>query len=328
VLLGACYSALQSWFVRKKQFSLIARSRVGQSVGGAGTQVGLGFGGVAPLGLFVGSIMNTSVACIVLGYNLLRAESRLLKTISWLRMKVMAVSYHRFPKYSSLEALSNCAALQVPIVMIAAMPVGPEAGYLTMAMYVMQAPMALVGTAIGQVYLSRAAGEYRADKLGDFTADIFAGLLKVGVGPLLFAGIVSPVAFVIVFVEAWIRAGQLVVWMTPWFIMQFIASSISMALHVSGNQRTALSLQIFGLIIRVTAVWVAETVALNWVSEAYAISGFVFYSVYLVVVLRAVSVRSDQILRGIVKSFPHALTWAVIAVGVAIGLNIALKYIR
>jgi hypothetical protein len=72
------------------------------------------------------------------------------------------------------------------------------------------------------------------------------------------------------------------------FILQFLVSPISMALHVTGNQKTALFLQLSGLVFRLGVVWVASRFALNSVSEAYAISGFVFYSIYLLVVLQTI----------------------------------------
>ena len=325
ILLAASYSALQSWFLRKKQFGLIAGSRVSQSVGGASAQVGFGLAHAAPFGLLIGYIINSGAACVVLGCNLLIEQKQVLQTISLARIRAMATAHYRFPKYSTLEALSNTAAIQLPIIMIAAVAAGPEAGYLTMAMYVMQAPVALVGTAIGQVYLSRAPDEHRIGRLGQFTAEIFGGLLKVGVGPLLFVGIVSPVLFPVVFGKPWARAGQLVSWMTPWFVMQFIAYPISMALHVTGNQRTALLLQISGLVIRVGTVWFVGVVAANWIAEAYALSGFLIYLLYVALVLRAVSYRTMELTRHLTQSLPHIVAWTLIALGITMGSEAILK---
>jgi O-antigen/teichoic acid export membrane protein len=321
VLLAASYSAFQNWFVRKKQFRVIATSRVCQSFAALGTQVGLGVAGIAPLGLLIGYIMNSGAACIVLVYNFLKAENKLVNTISVPRMRAMAATHHRFPKYSTFEAFSNSAAIQVPIIIIAAVAVGPEAGYLMMAMYVLQAPVALIGTAIAQVYLSRAPDEHRAGQLGKFTAEIFGKLLKAGAGPLLFAGIVSPVAFPIVLGEEWRRAGELVVWMTPWFIMQFIAYPISMGLHVTGKQRVALILQLFALIARVSVVWVFGSVAANKIAEAYAISGFVIYSVYAATVLHAVSIQKTEITRCSLQSLPYLFAWGVLGYITRLGID-------
>lgn len=297
ILLAGAYSALQNWFVRGKQFPLIARSRVVQSAASAGTQIGMAGFASAPIGLLVGYLLNTGAACFGLGYRFLREErlKRNFQGLNWLSLKRTFGEYSRFPKYSTWEALCNSAAIQVPVIMIAALAAGPEAGYLLLAMSVIQAPMALFGTAIGQVYLSRAPQEYRNGHLGSFTAEILGGLIKTGVGPLLAVGILSPIVFGPLFGARWERAGWLVTWMTPWFIMQFLASPISMALHVSGHQRTVFALQIFGLAFRVLAVWGAARLPYGAVSEAYALSGAVFYLIYFWLILRCVKSRSSEI---------------------------------
>lgn len=314
VLLAASYSALQGWLVRKKEFGQIARSRVAQSAAAAGTQVSMGMAGVGTFGLLLGYVLNAGAACIVLGYRVIRFERESLRAITWPGMRAMAAEHHRFPKYSTWEALSNSAAIQVPIIMIAAMAVGPEAGYLSMATYVMQAPMALFGTAIGQVYLSRAPEEHRAGRLGTFTAEVFGGLLKAGVGPLLFVGIVSPVAFPFVFGAEWRRAGDLVAWMTPWFIMQFIASPISMALHIMGRQRIALNLQIFGLVIRLSLVWIAIIISKEYVSEFYAISGFLIYTTYCIVIFILLRIKMKLVVDKIINSIKYILIWVLVGI--------------
>ena len=109
--------------------------------------------------------------------------------------------------------------------------------------------------------------------------------MKAGVGPLLAVGILSPLVFETVFGEGWGRAGRLVAWMTPWFIMQFLATPVSMAIHVTGHQRAVFFLQIFGLILRVSLVFVAAQFSNAPVSEAYALSGALFYFIYLWLVL-------------------------------------------
>lgn len=321
ILLAASYSAFQGWLVRKKEFGQIARSRVAQSAAAAGTQVSMGMAGVGTFGLLLGYVLNAGAACIVLGYRVIRFAREPLRAITWPGMRAMAAEHHRFPKYSTWEALSNSAAIQIPIIMIAAMAVGPEAGYLSMAMYVMQAPMALVGTAIGQVYLSRAPEEHRAGRLGTFTAEVFGGLLKAGVGPLLFVGIVSPFAFPFVFGEEWRRAGHLVEWMTPWFIMQFLASPISMALHVAGRQRTAMFLQHFSLVVRVAAVGATAVLLPAAVTEIYALSGFFVYGAYAMLVLIIVRAQPRELLMGIRKALPITLVWLLTATAAALILR-------
>lgn len=311
VFLSGTYSSLQHWFVRRKLFPSITRSRITQSAVSSGTQLCLGWIGITPLGLLIGYVMNTGMACLMLATRPLQEMKSKhsnyrtnLKSIQQLYRR-----YDKFPKYSTLEALCNSAAVHIPIVMIAAFTTPTEAGLLTMAMTVMQAPMALIGTSVGQVYLSRAPQEWRNGQLGNFTTEILGGLSKAGLGPLLAAGIIAPHAFGLIFGPTWERAGWLVTWMTPWFIMQFLASPISMALHVTGNQRKALLLQIFGLIFRVTIVLAASRA--NLASEAYGISGFIFYFTYLLTILNSTQTCPKNLIYNAISIIKPTMLWLI-----------------
>lgn len=305
----AITSALQYWLVRKKDFHAIARNRIAQASAAAATQLSLGGLNGMALGLILGPTVGSSAACAGLAYRITRTEKSLFKRVSWRQMRSAFSVYHRFPKYSALEALSNSAGIQLPIIMIAALAHGPEAGFLSLAMFVIQAPMGLLGTAIGQVFLSRAPQEHRLGRLDVFITGILGGLLKVGVGPLIFGGLLAPNLFTKVFGEDWHRAGILMAWMTPWFVMQFLASPVSTALHVLNRQRAALLLQLFGLVTRVAAVYGASLFAVGAISEAYAISGFVFYSVYFLVILNAVGVSASGVFGELRRAAPWLIGW-------------------
>jgi hypothetical protein len=103
--------------------------------------------------------------------------------------------------------------------------------------------------------------------------------------------------------------------MTPWFVMQFLSSPVSMSLHVTGNQRAALLLQIAGLVIRVGAVLLAVALAPQYLAQAYALSGLVFYAVYVATVLRIVGASAGDVRRECERFLPWAIAW--IAAGVA-----------
>jgi O-antigen/teichoic acid export membrane protein len=320
-LLAAGMSALQFWYARKQSFAGIARARIGQSIAAVTTQLACGWAGFAPAGLLLAQVFNSGMGCLTLGYRVLRTERSLRSSISLRRMRAMFRQYDRFPKYSTLEALSNAAQGYLPLIMIAALVSGPEAGYLALAMYAVQAPLALLGGAVSQVYLSRAAQEHRERRLGTFTTEVFGRLLRLGVGPIVFAGLVAPDAFAIVFGQEWRRAGDLVVWMTPWFVLQFLSYPLSMALPVTHSQRTSLALQIGGMLVRVAAVQVAAMLIPSRISESYALSGLVAYGAYLAVVLHVVAARKREVLAEIRAAAPYILAWA--AAGVLIALALA-----
>nr|WP_248280560.1 oligosaccharide flippase family protein [Aromatoleum aromaticum] len=321
IWLSGSYAALQFWATRKKQFALIAKTRLSQATGSTGVQVGFGWAGIAPFGLLLGQLINSGAGVIGLGLKTWRDHRGAITAIRPMRMLATLRQYDRFPKYSVLEAFANNGGIQFPVLIIAALAAGPEAGFLMLATRVMAAPMGLIGGAVSQVYLSRAPEEKRQGRLGPFTATVIGGLFKMGVGPLLFAGIVAPVAFPLVFGAEWARAGQIVSWMTPWFAVQFLASPVSMTLHVTDNQKAAFSLQITGLLLRVGAVLAAAQFATQAIVEIYALSGFVFYAFYLIVVVRLARISVAELNAALRTGWWSIGAWLLIAANVHLLLS-------
>ncbi len=311
VLLAGAYSALQYWATRKKIFGVIAKTRMTQAIGAAGAQLGMGWLGLAPSGLLVGQAISSGAGVVGLGRRILTVDRAALNEVSLPNMRRLFQEYDRFPKYSTFEALANTGGIQLPVIMIAALAIGPEAGFLMLGMRVIQVPMNLIGNAISQVYLAHAPEEYRAGTLGKFTANILGGLMKTGVGPLLFAALVAPQAFALIFGEKWQRAGVLVAWMTPWFIAQLMSSPVSMVMHVRNRQRAMMLLTLAGLCLRVGAIGAAALWLPGRLSELYALSGVVFYATCFLIFSGLAGLRLQDY-RLLLKSGGHVvLAWLV-----------------
>jgi O-antigen/teichoic acid export membrane protein len=179
--------------------------------------------------------------------------------------------------FSVPEALFNTGGLELSILIIAATAAGPEAGFLMLAMRVMGLPMGLVGASIGQVYLAEAPQRLRDGDLAAFTRRMMWTLFKAGAPVLVLAAVACPLLFPLIFGAEWARAGVIVVWLTPMFILQFVASPVSMVLHIIGKLASAMWLQIGGGVLRVGAVVVASQMAPNLITETFAVSGAAFY---------------------------------------------------
>lgn len=296
VWLSSTYSALQYWSTRQRRFSDIAKTRFTQSIGGTGVQAGLGWLGFAPFGLLLGHAVIGGAGVIGLAVRALKQERSSFRGVRLSTIASALQNYRRFPLYSTWDSLANTSGLQLPVIMIAAIAVGPEAGLLMLAMRTMQAPMALVGTSVGQVFLSEAPERARQKQLADYSAKIIASMARIGAGPLVFAGFAAPVLFIYIFGPEWSGAGSMVSWMVPWFILQFVASPVSMVMHVLQLQGEMLVLTLFGLVCRVGGVALAAMYIPERLIEAFAISSAVFYFVLLVVIVRRVECRSSQIL--------------------------------
>jgi len=306
ILFTGGISVFQNWFVRKKEFSLMAKSKVVQSATSSVSQVLLSTIGTS--GLLVGYMLNAAMGCIALGYKFLKKERVFL---NYKKLPATLYVYKDFPKYSTWETLANNMAIQVPVIMIAALAVKEEAGHLLLAMSIMQAPMALFGNAVAQVYLSHAGSHYQKKALGSFSVDVLCELFKIGVGPLLAVGMVSPFLVPIIFGSAWERSGWLIAWMTPWFIFQFLASPISMGIHVAGKQKIAFFLQIFGVLFRVMAVVISSVFFPGFISESYAVSGAAFYFFYLCLILKIVGSPQKKLIDSLKSCMNYFFCWVV-----------------
>lgn len=318
IWLAGAYSAVQFWATRKKRFPAIAKTRVTQTASSALAQLGLGlWGALGPFGLLLGQLLSSGAGVFGLGRTAWREDRQALRQVAWADMRRVLRAHDRFPKYSTFESFANNGAIQLPVIIIAAVALGPEAGYLFLAMKAMAIPLGLIGGAVSQVYLSRAPDELRAGQLAPFTLKAIAGLARTGTGPLLFAGIAAPAVFPWIFGADWQRAGQMVAWMTPWFILQFVSSPVSMSLHVTNNQRTALLLQLFGFVLRVGGAWLATLFAAGYIFEIYAVTGLIFYSTYLMVVAKITKIKARDLLLTVLTHPQVSIAWVVIGVSVA-----------
>lgn len=301
IWMASSYSAIQYWLVRKKKFALLSKYKIYQTLAGVSVQILIGELGGGAVGLMLGQIMISGISSLVLVFGLSGAISSYAAG-AW--PKILYVTFRRynfFPKYSVPESVLNMAGIQVPVILIGTMLLNSEAAYLFLAMRIMQAPMALMGMSISQLYLSEAPKAMRDSRLPDLTISVIRGLLRAGVGPLLLAGLLAPALTPLVFGSNWERSGTAMLYMTPWFVMQFLTSPISMALQVTKNQKTALVLQSFGFLLRVGFVVVGVRLFPQLVIEIYAAAGFIFYSVYFLVLMKICGIGVARLISEVKK---------------------------
>jgi O-antigen/teichoic acid export membrane protein len=310
IWLAGTYSAIQFWATRRKRFNAIARTRISQTIGSTVTQLLYGLSGfLGPFGLLLSLMIANGFGVIGLCRLAWREDMKVLRAINVADMGRQVRANDRFIKYSTFETIANNGGIQIPVIIIGAVALGPEAGYLLLAMRMMTIPISLIGGAVSQVYLSLAPEEYRAGQIGPFTLKTIGGLVRTGLGPLICVGIISPVAFPIIFGSEWERAGEMVAWMTPLCILQLISSPVSMAFHITSHQQTALYLQIYGLILRVGGVWLAFLFANDCIFEVYAITGIVFYFTYLMAIAKITKIQNYKLIQAILINFKSVVIW-------------------
>lgn len=281
------YAITQNWATRERKFAEISRTRITQALFGSLTSLLLGLMGFSPVGLLLGNLINTSAGGIKLAISLGKNEISRLKNITSVSLKEVVYKYKKFPLYSNPESLFNIGGTQVPIILIA-MHAGAEAGFLALAMQLVVIPTRLLGGAISQVYTSRAPQAFKENQLKELTQSILGKQFKIGSIFFTLIAIVMPLIVPYIFGEKWSRSGELMIWLAPSMLMQFTASPVSMALHVTGKQSVAMILNILGFVLRIGGVVVAIYAVPYLIVEIFASANFLFYACYLFFVNKAV----------------------------------------
>jgi O-antigen/teichoic acid export membrane protein len=310
----SAFSALQMYFVREKRFARLASSKVAQASANTTSQIGLGLYGLAPAGLLIGFMANTITGAIILLASMGKGAIFYLTHPRPTAMLKLAKEHQRLPKYSTAEVMVNGLANQLPIFVIAATTAGADAGFLMLAITAMQAPIGLFGAAIAQVYTSRMAGAARTGQLGNLTLSVFDALIYLGAGPLLFVGILAPQIFSIAFGDQWHRSGELVSWMTPWILAQFLAVPLSMAYYVTQRQALSLGLQVIGCAIRLGSTFGAIWLGSNHVSETFSLGGAAFYGAILVGIFSCTGVTLTAAVRVIIRRGHVLAGWVLLGI--------------
>lgn len=288
ILIASIYNALQYWASRQKRFKLVTRTRITRSIGGVSGQLGLGLASTGPMGLLFGQLLSEGMGIIALLRDLIRNDSETARQITWNKVKEQLHRYRRFPLFSGPEAIFDTASTQVPMIIIAIYATGAEAGFLFLAIRLLGMPSRIIGASVAQVFLVEAPGKLRDGGLYALTLKTVKYLLLIGFPPMMLAAVLAPPLFPVIFGPDWAKAGWLVVWMAPSFLLQFAVSPVSSLLHVMGLMHLAMYLHGFSLLIRVGSVYVMALYASNFISEAYAIASTVVNLLFIAVVLAVV----------------------------------------
>jgi O-antigen/teichoic acid export membrane protein len=228
---------LTLWAVRAERFRRISASRMAQSVATVTTQ-GLS-GKFAVVGLAAGEIIGRVVG----GGTLLRVPARNGRDASTIVPSGFLQLMKRFrnlPLVGTWGALLNALSLQAPLLLLANYFDTKVCGSFALASRMLGVPIALIGQALGMVFLSKASS-LKADtpKLGTLTECTALSLFALGLPVFLALFATGPQLFSFCFGAQWEESGRLVRWLVPWYLLWIVASPLSSLLTIREWQGTS-----------------------------------------------------------------------------------------
>lgn len=249
----AAFGGMQYWMNRQKKYKLMAWLRIGQSTSVAGVALFLGLLHIDN-GLLIAQVFASACFCLVALW-LGRSAALLWKTS---QLQVTAFAHKNTPKYLLPTALLDVVTLQTPVVLIAAWFGADEAGQFSMAWRLLMLPAALVGGAIGQVFMQRFSSAIEDPALSrSIIKQSWILLFSLGLIPFVFFFMGSDFIFEMVLGDKWLGAGTIAMMLAPMAFAMFVSSPTSGAYVVLGLQKYSLFFGVAVFIYRPLCIYIA-----------------------------------------------------------------------
>jgi O-antigen/teichoic acid export membrane protein len=307
VFLSGLFFVLNYWKSRTKNFGNISIAKVAASVATTGTQLGAGFAGYPTGGSLIGAgLLGSTVSIVVLGRKILQDDGKIFReSINSKEILLALKRYKNFPLLDSWAALLNTVSWQLPIFLLSSFFSSTVVGYYSLGLMVLQMPMSLIGSAIGQVFFQEAAEAkiLSKEKLTKIVESTFFYLCIIGLFPILLLSLTGNEIFIIIFGLKWAEAGIFAQILAIWIFFWFIYSPTSTLFSIFEVQGNYLIFNVILIITRSLALYIGGFSGNARIALAlFSILGMIVYAGATFWILS----KSNVLIKNIVeKMLPH-----------------------
>jgi len=254
IFITGAYRTFSYWANRKSLYKRIAIVKVSQTCTASSVNVVGGLAGAGGSWMIVGQL---SGQCMATGFLVLKmwSERGNKKVICKNRIIYNAKKYSDFPMVNTPHAFIDTIQSSGVVFVISVFFGEFVLGFYSLTMRILQAPLGLIGSSIGQVFYQRAA---RAYSEGCSIYSLLIGTTKRLVllsAPffIVFMG-VAPDFFAFVFGVEWRVAGEYAQILIPWMALRFVVTPVSQVPIILGRQKAAFCFGISGNAIMLLSI--------------------------------------------------------------------------
>lgn len=295
------YQVFNAWALRRSAYQAIARTRVHQGIAQIALQLGLGLGGVGPLGLLLGDAAGRTSGIRTLYRAAVRTDRTILTAATRAGMRGIAIRYRDFPILSSPAAFLNTLALQLPLILLAALFSPAVAGLMILGQRVVGLPLRLIGHSVAQVYMSEAARAAREapETLLPMYSRLAWRLVRLGAPAIAAICLAAPWAFPMMFGDEWRDAGLYVLLLAPMSAGQFVLSPLSQTPAILERQGVQLVADLIRVLLAALGITLPYVFGLSarWAVAGYSITMALSYIAYGVVYRRLLTHHCNTLKR-------------------------------
>ncbi|MCF6244303.1 MAG: oligosaccharide flippase family protein [Sulfurovum sp.] len=238
LFLMGIYQSLYYWWTRKKKFKHISESQIYQSLIIGSVQISSGY--LQSIGgLIYGNIVGRFIAVFILLKYFFKENLLNRKDIQKKVLLEQMLRYKEFPLISTFHSLSEISRISGTVILISFFFGGTILGFYALALRILQVPLGIVGSSLGQVLYQKFNTLYTDRQLlYPYIKMIVLKLLLIAIPIFSILYMILPDLFKFVFGNEWYQAGEYSRLLIPYLFMNFIVAPISHLIMILEKQRT------------------------------------------------------------------------------------------
>jgi len=283
------YQIFNYWSNRKRYFQNISKAQILQSVTVSSSQVlfsiltGLN-------GLILGNILGRFVSMYIVLKNFLLNDVYLIKYINRKKIKQLAKKYKEFPLVNTFHAFSDIIRISGSVILISSFWGATTLGFYALSIRVLQIPVGIVGSALGQVLYQKFSIMYNnEEELLPYVKNIIFKLFIIAFPLFLLLFIIAPELFAFIFGEKWRIAGEYTQILMPYLFMNFLISPISQLPIIIRKQKEIFYISLIGNMCFILILFMCKNIEFILTLKILVIFMCIYY-LYVLIWIRKVLV--------------------------------------
>lgn len=286
LFLTAVANALNYWFSRKKNYKVAASAKLISAVGAEPVKIGFGLLNWGVIGLTWSTLIGTLLAAIFSVGKFFRDEVKGFSGLDRNELKLQAKKHKDYPLFSIWGSVLNRIAqwAHVGIFVIYYGPVG--VGMMALCRRMVQAPLNVISNSYSQVFFQRISEIEDAAELKKLYYKVLFRFLFFAIILVSFVWLLPQNTMGFVFGEQWSESLIYLQWLSGWFALNFVSSSIAFITYRIQMQRLGTLLDAMHFALAILAIYVAHEYGLNQIEalKFFAISKIVYFVLNLAVI--------------------------------------------
>jgi len=300
ILFHGIFHALNYWNTRRKHFTRLSYAQITNHLTSNSTMLTAGLIGHTTGGMMIiAEIIGRIISTLILGWQIWRENSHFfIQSIRWKKILAGIQRYKKFPIYGSWSILLGTSAWQLPILLLGAFFSPSIVGYYSLGFRILQAPMALIGNAIGKVFYQKAVEAKAEGKLAHLVENLFQRLVMASLIPMLMLTLIGRDLYIVVFGNNWAEAGVYTQILSVWAFFWFLSGPFTNIFSVIEKQEKQLMWNISNFIFRLCSILIGVYFqSARLAISLLAITGIIIYGQKIVITLNLAEVSIVKALK-------------------------------